>query len=714
MHGLNACTVMLWVRLDIDWPQYRCAIAFGGAASGFQLQPKGQNLSPVAALRIGAGSAEARGFGRIDRQVWRHLAVTYSDGTALLYLDGREAARQTGLSWAPGGLAAGSLGADATGADGFLPGALDDVRIYSVALSPAQIQVVSGVPPAPPGNDTPHFPPIRDTGAASWRAVDGLGRRLPTSSDTGPPRSGKNVGIFYFLWDADDRTGVHDITQIRESPGAPDWGPVGSFHYWDKPYFGYYYRDDPWVLRKHAQLLADAGVDVLIFDVTNGYTYDGVLIRFAEILREMKLTGIAVPQIAFIMNPDPDVCAGTVEHLYRYFFQPGLFRDLWFHWLGKPLILGNNAHASADQQQFFTWRQSWAWHDPNAWFGDGQDRWPWIDDTPQAYGWHTDPAVPEETCVGIAGHPTRNVGRSFHDGAEPAIPAPAAGLYLAEQWRRALQIDPAFIFLTGWNEWIAQRFVLPADAPPTAFAGTTIGPGDTYFVDEYSAEFSRDGEPVNDDLGDDYYYQLIDGIRHFKGIRADPEPARPHPISLERGFGQWRTVASVYYDDVGDTRHRNYVGHPDRSYTDHSGRNDIVEARVAHTVDQLSFYVRCRDRITSPGSTDWMVLYLDTAGDRSAGWNGFDIAINRSRDRDGSASVQRWDGGWTDLGTARFAVAGAELAIQVPRALCGGSGPVSLSFSWADNVGADIDSRRFIDRGDTAPNGRFSYYFAGR
>ena len=34
-------------------------------------------------------------------------------------------------------------------------------------------------------------------------------------------------------------------------------------------YLGYYLADDDWVIRKHAQMLTDAGVDVIIVDLTN-------------------------------------------------------------------------------------------------------------------------------------------------------------------------------------------------------------------------------------------------------------------------------------------------------------------------------------------------------------------------------------------------------------------------------------------------------------
>jgi hypothetical protein len=51
----------------------------------------------------------------------------------------------------------------------------------------------------------------------------------------------------------------------------PAWGTKKpGFFFWEEPLFGYYKTTDPWVLRKHAEMLADAGVDVVFFDCTNG------------------------------------------------------------------------------------------------------------------------------------------------------------------------------------------------------------------------------------------------------------------------------------------------------------------------------------------------------------------------------------------------------------------------------------------------------------
>src|SRR5687767_12715019 len=78
-------------------------------------------------------------------------------------------------------------------------------------------------------------------------------------------------------------------------------------------------------------------------------------------------------------------------------------------------------------------------------------------------------------------------GRSFHNGKQPeAAGQDFTGRNFQEQWRRALEVDPQFLFVTGWNEWIAGRF--GADAPFHA-------PGAVAFVDQFNHEYSRDIEP---------------------------------------------------------------------------------------------------------------------------------------------------------------------------------------------------------------------------
>ena len=188
---------------------------------------------------------------------------------------------------------------------------------------------------------------FRDAFPDTWVATDALGRKLPLAAEVGPPRPDRTVGIFYFLWHgAHIQGGPFDVTKIlaqdpdaMSKPDSPLWGPLHAPHHWGESLFGYYLTDDDGVLRKHAQMLSDAGVDVVIFDVTNQLTYPEWYRALLRVWSEMRAAGNRTPQVAFL-TPfwDPPK---VVRELWRELYSPGLHSDLWFRWEGKPLILGD-------------------------------------------------------------------------------------------------------------------------------------------------------------------------------------------------------------------------------------------------------------------------------------------------------------------------------------------------------------------------------------
>ncbi len=412
-----------------------------------------------------------------------------------------------------------------------------------------------------------------------------------------------------------------------------------------------------------------------------------------------------------------------MRHLYETFYEPGLHADLWFRWQGKPLILSKNEGLEPAVRDFFTFRRSWAWTDPNGWFGDGRDRWPWLDHHPQKPGWHARPGAAEQVSVNVAQHPVSNIGRSFHAGRQPAAPRTAEGLNFAEQWRRAIEVDPQFVFVTGWNEWIAQRFVRREGEPNQAahMLGRKLRDGDTYFVDLYSAEFSRDVEPMRGGHGDNYYYQLAANVRRFKGVRPPRPASATKSIAIDGDFRQWDGVGPDFVDDLHDTARRRHPGGGDGLvYTNDTGRNDLAVARVARDASHVYFYARTREPLTAPAGDAWMVLLVDADANPKTGWHGYDVALNRARragpggggDRCGVERYDAADKQWKPTGDAAFAAAGNELHLAVARSLLGQSGRVRLDFKWVDNVSVPCDPLDFIDKGDVAPNGRFNYRYA--
>ena len=87
----------------------------------------------------------------------------------------------------------------------------------------------------------------------------------------------------------------------------PAWGTSkpGIF-FWDEPLFGYYKTTDPWVLRKHAEMLADAGIDVVFCDCTNGtLTYSDSYEALMKTWDQAQKDGVKVPKIAFYCRSEP-------------------------------------------------------------------------------------------------------------------------------------------------------------------------------------------------------------------------------------------------------------------------------------------------------------------------------------------------------------------------------------------------------------------------
>jgi len=565
-------------------------------------------------------------------------------------------------------------------------------------------------------------PMNRDTMSDTWAATDALGRTLPGSAECGPPKPDRTVGIFYFLWQdrLHDPGKLYDNTRLlAANPAAPAFGPIHAFHWWGEPHLGYYYASDPFVIRRHAQMLADAGVDVVFFDVTNAITYTDTYLALCREYAAIRKAGGKTPQIAFLTNSKS---AQTVQKLYDDFYGKNLYPELWFRWKGgKPLLLASEEGLSPEVKEFFTLRRSWAWSNPGGWFGDGKDKWPWLDTHPQAYGWHESKDRPEQISVTVAQHPTTNIGRSFHAGKmpPPAERDPAAGLCFAEQWERALQVDPEFLFITGWNEWIAQRFVA-GKGSGQEFMGRRLNEGETFFVDAYDQEYNRDIEPMKGGHGDNYYYQMVAGIRRYKGARPLPKPSAPKSITMGGSFGGWSVVGPEYRDDVEDTLHRDHPGWGDTGRrVNATGRNDFDTLKVARDAKSLYFYARTRAPITAPeNGTNWMTLLIDADGDPKTGWEGCEFAVRHAVE--GGKLVSRlhrsvggkWD--WQPVATVPMAHAGSEMHLSVPRALLGvppSKGPLRLRFQWADNVPDSGDVLDFIDKGDAAPNGRFRFRY---
>lgn len=552
---------------------------------------------------------------------------------------------------------------------------------------------------------------IRDLYSDTWVATDGLGRKLATGAECGPPRSDRTVGIFYFLWlGQHGQAGPFDITRLLAAdPENPKWGPQGVFHHWGEPELGYYVSDSEFVIRRHCFMLNDAGIDTLIFDTTNAVTYSGVYPILCKVYAELRSQGHRTPQFCFVTHSSAQK---TIEILYRDLYSKNMYPDLWFRWKGKPLILGDDWEGLAPEiREFFTIRKCWAWT-------YGKDTWQWLDHSENRYGWHESAEKPEELAVCVAEHPTTNIGRSFRAGRQPAINlygltgTEGQGLFFDEQIHRALAIGPEFAFVTGWNEWVAQRFVQKEGEPAGSLLGRKMPAGHSFFVDTYNQEYSRDIEPMTGGHTDNYYYQLVDFVRRYKGARSIPTMQKDYPIEVDGKFEDWSNVEPEYRDTIGDTEHRNEKGWGEKlTYVDHSGRNDFVALKAATHAGHVYFYARTRETISSRTDSQWMLLLIDADSNPSTGWGGYDYLVNREVSEPRQTTLCRYQGGkWNPAGTIAYAVEGTQLELSIPKSDLGiVTNSFQMDFHWIDNPKNLDDPIDLALSGDSAPNRRFNY-----
>lgn len=547
----------------------------------------------------------------------------------------------------------------------------------------------------------------------TWSTTDALGRAIPTAQEAGPPRPGRFVGIFYFLTHAPGGNPPNDLAKILakdpdilNKPNSPLWGAPGPY-YWGEPLYGYYQSTDPWVLRRHANLLADAGIDTLIFDTTNRITYRNVYMKICEVWTQIRKEGGHTPQICFMVNT---LAGETAQEIYRDLYKPGLYKDLWFRWQGKPLMICDPKEANDELRAFFTLRKAhWPFTLVNT-----HNEWHWESTYPQVYSYDQDPSKPEEVNVAVAQNLRASDGvvtnmsegnargRSFHDGGKDSSPgAVNQGYNFQEQWRRALELDPPFVMVTGWNEWTAGKFVHP-DRPVT-------------FVDQFDQEYSRDIEPVTGLHNDNYYCQLIANVRRYKGVASPPKASAPKAIDVEGGFGQWQDVGPEFVDHAFDNDHRD-CGVGAVHYVNTSGRNDVTVMKVARDSKNVYFYAKTREATTSCQDPNWMWLLIDVDQDPKTGWQGYDFIVNRTLDGSNSTWLEKNAGGWKwqKIAPVRLRVNGCELQLAIPRAALGlveGRPSLSLDFKWVDNIQHPGDIMDFYHSGDVAPEGRFNYRY---
>lgn len=572
-----------------------------------------------------------------------------------------------------------------------------------------------------------------------FAGTDDVGRTVGIPGDADVPEldESRQVGVFYFLWQgASDIDGPYDVTKIIETDpnaaqDAVSWimaggGAAGKRHWWGEPLFGYYRGGDQWIMERDIQMLTDAGVDFIAMDCSNATTYPTQTEVFLTALNKFYKQGYDVPKITFITKGSS---GQTVAQLYEEVYKAHPEYDhLWYKVDGKPLMVGSTTTAYLNKKCRAYFTMKWAQWPKEAYHNDA---FPWLDldldhDGMQTiYEWSDNRSI---MSVSVAQHcgtlafsssafygDDTNHTRNWHNGAnDKSEDAVLYGYNLAEQFENAIRANVDIVFITGWNEWIATRQTTWAGMDGEYITDPII------LVDTADINNSRDIQPMNGGYGDNYYMEMVEYIRRFKGCRTMNSKlntaARDASVSIDinGSFSQWNEVPFYWLDYTGDITDRDAKGFGKLKYTDTTGRNDIYKMKMTADSKNLYCYVETVNDIEGFGQEHCMTLFL-AVGTGNESWCGYDYAVGRLAAGDGTLSVEhRTAEGWQECGRADCRLSGNMLQLALPLDMLGlsASSGITIQFKWADNYQGEDDIRSFYLNGDAAPYGRLNYLYA--
>ena len=349
---------------------------------------------------------------------------------------------------------------------------------------------------------------------------------LATVSDDG---NDLPIGILYFLWhcQATSLSTQHNISEVLA--GQADWGGQGKFHWWDRPTEGYYCLGDrPDLIERHLIMLRDAGIDFLVLDITNHpntESFNAETFIFKSLL-PLLTTARSVPGAPKIVpwvpltgdnpgttnernsicdaNPGSGNCQALQQAAPMYQYVTNLltneYPDLMFEYDGKPLLLEAAADARYPREETDQVRPTLEanWTVERMWgLRLHNEMWQFLSTCNNPLDFYASNGWLDTGCnqpVNAGEQISVTAAYQYTYISEPFVKDPDSyagytggmpkfyGRTLAQQFRVAFDnrdINP-LVLLTGWNEWIAQRFDF--EGRPT-------------FVDVYNDHLNRDIEP---------------------------------------------------------------------------------------------------------------------------------------------------------------------------------------------------------------------------
>ena len=585
---------------------------------------------------------------------------------------------------------------------------------------------------------------VVDNYSDTWAATDDFGRAVANYEEAGSVKQGKRqVGMFYWNWHVDEGPATQGASIPAVLAKYPD--ATGNFnhsgwvlngrYYWQEPLFGFYDSFDYWVYRRHGEMLSNAGVDAIFFDYTNsGSNYINTLNVVAKAFRDSKASGVKVPKISAFthMGQNPAIAFSNIASLYLNCFVNNNYGDIWYYEDGKPLVYGNatawrakgdtdpeNIHEQKlieEMTSFFVYKENGIRSDKT---NRNSDYWFWLEHFPQVLRGYDEvtgrpafmsvgPAINESTVYGVSVtgvfSDPYSKGRAYSEafGEDYTERGLREGYFFREQASLALETDPEFVFIDGWNEFTTIRYDVYGK-----FKGAV-------FVDTYNDENSRDFEPVRGPLKDDCYNMLVDFIRKYKGVRPVPVASGIKTIDISGDISQWEEVGPEFIRGFNNyERNEDGLGIYESNRGTHHYETKVINAinsaKVTFDNDNFYFLVNTEENIIDK-EKGFMVLYINADRNPATGWEGYDYAVNLTGDKVISKNLGNTFN-WEAIGNVSYAINGKALQMSIPKSLIGETDVVDFEFKWTDGVVGEGDILNFYVEGSVAPLGRFNYVF---
>lgn len=551
----------------------------------------------------------------------------------------------------------------------------------------------------------------------------------------------RDVGIFYFLWLGQPyASGIYDVSKIIDEHGKDvvfheeggDISPNGQAHWWEEPLYGYYNSADRWVLRRHMEMLTEAGVDFLIFDTTNCVLYEEVATAIMQLSQELRDEGWDAPQVAFYTHSRS---IQTINNIYNTFYRAGRYKDSWYCIDGRPMIIGyttalkdrreaksrgDTAYAPEDLSQelqdfFYVKEACWPndFHNANSF--------------PYTEWVYPQPLNGNTMNVSVATHPMVpfsfslthenwcNWGRGYDVvTGENKHEDIYRGTFFQSEWETVHSSDPQpeIIMVTGWNEWIAYK--------------QPYG-GEYMLCDNVDMEYSRDIEPMKGGYEDAYFIQMIANIRKYKYESSDEALGDNvyKTVDIAGPASEWDDVKAVYRRVGNDNTRRDYYGGSQTvRYKTPAADNNILTVRLTNDSENLYFRIECEGDVNVTGKSSWMNLFIGTGKPGKRGWESYEFVAGRVREdmnaASGVADVEKLapDFSGKKSGEAEFAVSGNAVTYKVPLSALGlqegGADVLRIYFKVADGVENSSDIMDYYCTGRSLPMGRLSFEYKFR